>query len=232
MLQGIFNRLAAFTLFAQLQKTGWAAFVLLGFLPFIGVVFLGWSVEVVLLSYFIDRLVYIFYLFLADEIHRIRSRRFIVQDFVRTFIVFLVVMYMLLQFVGLIASLTGALKNASITTELIQVLVSIAVLYGIPWAQSFWKTDSAKWEFQFFRQSVGLVLVSGATFMIAFIGGVFLVNTIRDTFLASFFKNGYGIVIFIFVLLRLSTDAFFFTIKRKQKRSEQSPNINSSSQQY
>jgi hypothetical protein len=214
MLLGLLQQLAGLSIYSQLKISGWISFIILGFLPFFGVVFFEWSVEIVLLSYFFDRIIYLFYLFLADEIHRFKASGFNVSKGLKNGFIWLVSSYMLLQFVGLIASLTGAFQQSNLRSELIQILGSLFIFYGIPWLQSVWKADSRAWQNQIQKQSIPIILLSAFTFMFAFFSGIFLRNSIEGTFLAGFFKNGYGIVIFVFVFLRFLTDAYFFTRKR------------------
>lgn len=214
MLLGFLQQLAGLSIYSQLKFSGWISFVILGFLPFFGVVLFGWSVEIVLLSYFLDRMIYLFYLFLADEIHRFKTSGFMVSKGIKNAFIWLVSSYILLQFVGLIASLTGAFQQPDLRSELIQIVGSLLILYGVPWFQSVWKTDSRAWQNQIQKQTIPIVLLSAFTIMIAFVSGIFLRNSIEGIFMVGFFKNGFGIVIFVFVFLRFLTDAFFFTQKR------------------
>ncbi len=214
MIMGILQQLAGLSIYSQLKFSGWLSFIILGFLPFLGVVFFGWSVEIVLLSYFLDRIIYLFYLFLADEVHHFKALGFNVSKSLKNGFIWLVSSYLMLQFVGLIASLTGSFQQPGLRVELVQIIGALFILYAVPWFQSVWKTDSSAWQNQTQKQTVPIVLLSTFTFMIAFFSGIFLRNSIEGTFLAGMFKNGYGIIIFVFVLIRFLTDAFYFTRKR------------------
>jgi hypothetical protein len=216
LILGILSRLSQIVLFSNLQSSGLTIFILLSGLPFIGFLFFGWSPQVLFISYFIDRLIYLFFYFLYESVTGFKSKKLSGKEFGRLLIVYLVSSYMLLQLLGLLLMLFSYLFDESSWLEIQQVSAAIFLLYGFQWITSIKNQNNEDWKPTFFKQTVGIVLLSGATLMISLVAGVFLRNVIDGTFLASFFKSGLGIMLFVFIGIRFLIDAWFLSRKAKK----------------
>jgi hypothetical protein len=205
-------------MFGELRKTGLTAFFLLGLFPFFGVILLGWNPAIILAGYFIDRIVYLLFCFIYDVILLARSSQSEnkLKRLVQALFVFLVSAYLLIQFFGLIVSIAGLLDQPDTTQDLITLLIAIIILYSIPFIGGLKNINKLPQSPHSLNHYVGIVMISAALFMISFVGGVFLVPVLREHVLGYFFKNGYGIIIFLFVALRMITDIFFFSFNAKK----------------
>lgn len=221
MISGILNRLAAFAIFTQLSSTGWIGFVLLSFLPFFGYTLLGWNHAIILSSFFIDRIVFVFFFLLAEKYHLAKSNRLDKNSLFKDVFAFLVTSYMLLQFLGLILSLTGLLREMSLTQELLEMTFSIFIVYLVQWLISLKQTKSELWVRQALTRCVTITISSAFIFMIAFFAGVFLKSSVDGTFLANFFQTGYGIIIFVMMSLRLLFDVISFKLNKSKAELNQ-----------
>lgn len=217
MLSGILNRLAAFAIFTQLSSTGWIGFVLLSFLPFFGYTLLGWNHAIILSSFFIDRIFFVFFFLLAEKYHLAKSKRLDFNSTLKDVFAFLVTSYMMLQFLGLILSLTGLLNEISLTKELLEMSSSIFIVYLVQWLISLKQTKSESWIPQVFTRCVSITLSSAFIFMIAFFIGVFSIRLIKGSFLGDFFQTGYGIIIFVMMTLRFLFDVISFKMNKRSK---------------
>ena len=112
--------------------------------------------------------------------------------------------------------LFGSLFEENWWIEIQQVSAAIFLLYGFQWITSLKSQNYEEWKPTFFKQTVGIILISGATLMISLVAGVFLRNVIDGTFLATFFKSGLGIMLFAFIGIRFMIDAWFFIPKKKK----------------
>jgi len=212
---GILSRLSQIVLFSNLKSSGLTIFILLSGLPFVGFWFFGWSPQVLFISYFIDRLIYLLFYFLYESVVGLKSKKMEGKEFVRLTFIYLVSSYMLLQFLGLLMMLFGSLFEESSWLEIQQVSAAIFLLYGFQWITSLKSQNIEAWKPTFFKQTVGIILISGATLMISLVAGIFLRNVIDGTFLAPFFKSGLGIMLFAFIGIRFMIDAWFFIPKKK-----------------
>jgi len=212
----ILSRLSQIVLFSNLKSSGLTIFILLSGLPFVGFWFFGWSPQVLFVSYFIDRLIYLLFYFLYESVVGFKSKIMEGKDFVRLLFVYLVSSYMLLQLLGLLLMLFGSLFEENWWIEIQQVSAAIFLLYGFQWITSLKSQNYEAWKPTFFKQTVGIILISGATLMISLVAGVFLRNVIDRTFLATFFKSGLGIMLFVFIGIRFMIDAWFFIPKKKK----------------
>ena len=216
LLLGILSRLSQIVLFSSIKSSGLTIFILLSGLPFLGFWFFGWSPQVLFISYFIDRIIYLLFYFLHESVVGFKSKKMEGKDFVRLLFVYLVSSYMLLQLLGLLMMLFGSLFEENWWIEIQQVSAAIFLLYGFQWITSLKSQNYEEWKPTFFKQTVGIILISGATLMISLVAGVFLRNVIDGTFLATFFKSGLGIMLFAFIGIRFMIDAWFFIPKKKK----------------
>jgi len=216
LLLGILSRLSQIVLFSSIKSSGLTIFILLSGLPFLGFWFFGWSPQVLFISYFIDRIIYLLFYFLHESVVGFKSKKMEGKDFVRLLFVYLVSSYMLLQLLGLLMMLFGSLFEENWWIEIQQVSAAIFLLYGFQWITSLKSQNYEEWKPTFFKQTVGIILISGATLMISLVAGVFLRNVIDGTFLATFFKSGLGIMLFVFIGVRFMIDAWFFIPKKKK----------------
>jgi len=216
LLLGILSRLSQIVLFSSIKSSGLTIFILLSGLPFLGFWFFGWSPQVLFISYFIDRIIYLLFYFLHESVVGFKSKKMEGKDFVRLLFVYLVSSYMLLQLFGLLMMLFGSLFEENWWIEIQQVSAAIFLLYGFQWITSLKSQNYEEWKPTFFKQTVGIILISGATLMISLVAGVFLRNVIDGTFLATFFKSGLGIMLFAFIGIRFMIDAWFFIPKKKK----------------
>lgn len=216
MLTGIIQKLSLISIFGRLQRTGWIAFFVLAWLPFFGVAFLGWEPTLILVAYFLDRLIYLFFYFIIDVVMLKRTKNLDANKLVRNFFVLVVCCYFLLQLGGLVISMSNLFESQNSINELIQISIAIFILYGIQCINALFKLDPYEWKSNFFITGSGSVFIAGSIFLVALIGSVFLVSTIKNSLFANFFGTGYGILIFIFTLLRIVSDlAFFYLLGRK-----------------
>ena len=214
MLSGILNRIATFAIFSQISSTGWLGFVLLSFLPFFGYTVLGWNHGIIISSFFIDRMIFVFFYFLANTYHMQKSNRSKSQSLFKDFFVFLVSSYMLLQFLALVLSLSGLLNDFKLTHELYEMSISIFVVYLIQWLLSLRTVDSNKWEGNVGTKAVLITISSAFIFMVSFFLGVFLKRPLQGTFLGAFFQTGYGVIIFCIMSFRLMFDVVSFKMNK------------------
>lgn len=223
MVGSIFQKFSLAVVFGRLKTTGWIAFILLGILPFFGVIFLSWEPSIILAGYFADRIIYLLFYFLTDVIMFTRSGKFTGTELGKKVFSALVSIYIMLQFFALIADIAGIFTSQEMLNELISLTAAIFLLYGIQFVLSLKQIKPSEWKSDLITQYGRMVFLSGAIFMISFVGGVFLVPIIRDSFLSSFFVNGYGIIIFMFTILRMASDMIFFMFSGQGSITNSSP---------
>lgn len=217
-MQALLQKLSLMFMFGELRKTGLTAFFLLGIFPFFGVILFGWNPAIILAGFFIDRVIYLLFCFIYDVILLAKSseKGDKLRKLIQALFVYLVSSYMLIQFFGLIVSIAGLLDQPDTVQDLTTLLIAIIILYSIPFISGLRDISKIPQSPHSLNHYVGIVLISAAIFMISFVGGVFLVPALQDHALGYFFKSGYGVVIFLFVSLRLIVDIFFFSFKQKK----------------
>lgn len=214
MFVSLINKLSGLVLFSRLRQSSFTAFILLSFLPFAGVVWFNWDPLFLIAAYFIDRLCYLLFFQITHIIMRVRSRKKgLAGHIIRALFELFVGGYMLLGLLFFVLSLSGdVFDDSSTLSDLIETTIAIAILYLIPCVQTLRYESPDKWNPKDGIQTIGIVFLSGAVFMLSFVGGVMLIPTVAESFLSSFFITGYGIVIFLFVVLRIVSDLLFFKL--------------------
>jgi|GEM_PF-5189788 hypothetical protein len=214
MIVSLLGKLSGLVLFSRLRQSSLAAFIVLSFLPFLGVIWFDWEPIHILAAYFIDRLLYLLFFQITNIGMQIRGRKNgLAGRIFRIFFELFVGGYMLLGLLFFVLSLSGDFfKSTTFYYEFFQLTVAIALLYLIPCVQTLRLESPETWKSKDVVHTVGIVLLSGAVFMISFVGGVMLIPVFSNSFFSSFFGSGYGIVMFLFVLLRMVSDMLFFKI--------------------
>lgn len=203
-------RLSGITIFHQLSGAGWGVFVLLSFLPFIGVAWLGWSAGFVMAAFFIDRIVFLAFRaawqwrMMKGDTGSNKARMVVITG---------VAGYMLLQMLGLVATFTDIAQAPDLGGRFLEILIPTVLLYGFFFFRGVMAGGHAGDNGKYMPELVTFVLVNAGVFLVAFVGGIFLVRPLDGTFLGSFFQSGYGVVIFLLVFLRLLADALLFSRK-------------------
>lgn len=203
--------LSGAVIFGQMRAMGWIGFFLIAFLPFIGVRFLDWHPGMLLTGYVIDRIVYLLFFFAMESVMMARSGRLTSSSFVRELLVVLVMSYMLLQFFGLIVSLTGIANSMEGLREIFALTIAMFVIYGLQFVSALRTDDAKDWEPKVFKEGVVLVILTGFTILFSLVIGVALTVALKNSMFADFFDTGYGVVIFLFVVIRLVSDVWFFS---------------------
>lgn len=140
---------------------------------------------------------------------------------VREIFVVAVCSYMMLQFGAFIFSLGGTLELDEQIQELGIILSCIVLFYGFMFFLGLQTTEPASWKDNTFINAIGITLLSGFIGMIAFSSAIFLTQFADGTFAATFFGTGYGIMIFVFVMLRLISDLIFFAFANTRVKTKE-----------
>lgn len=140
---------------------------------------------------------------------------------VREIFVVAVCSYMMLQFGAFIFSLGGTLELDEQIQELGIILSCIVLFYGFMFFRGLQTTEPASWKDNTFINAIGITLLSGFIGMIAFSSAIFLTQFADGTFAATFFGTGYGIMIFVFVMLRLISDLIFFAFANTRVKTKE-----------
>lgn len=203
-------RLSGMAIFHQLSGLGWGVFVLLSFLPFVGVAWLGWSAGLVMAAFFVDRIVFL--IFKAAWQWRLMKGD-TGSNKVRMVVITGVAGYMLLQMLGLVATFTDIARAPDLGRQLLELLIPTVLLYGFFFFRAVMAGTNTGDDGKYLPELVTFVLVNAGVFLVAFVGGIFLVRPLDGTFLGSMFQSGYGVVVFLVVFLRLLVDSLFFSRK-------------------
>lgn len=203
----------------QLRSVGLLFFITFSFVPFIGVRLFGWDPVMMLVAYFLDRVVYLIFYAIMNRIMLSRAKVQEKGSVLREIMVVSICSYMMIQFGAFIFSLGGTLELQEQIYELGIIFICIVLFYGFMFFRGLQNTDPASWKDQVFVNAVGITLLSAFIGMISFSSAIFLRQFAEGSFAASFFGTGYGIMIFVFVILRLISDLIFFAFANSSIRS-------------
>lgn len=203
--------LSGIVIYGKMRTSGWIGFLLVTSLPFVGVRFFDWLPGLILASYVLDRIVYVVFYFGFETLMLYRSSgRLKPRLFLRELLSLIVICYLLVQLFALTATLTGIFTSWGMVSELGTMAGVICLHYGGQFILSILSAKPANWKPRVANEGVRIVILTSVTIMVSLILGIFLTVAIKDTMLAPFFGNGYGIVMFLFVLIKLVSDLLYF----------------------
>lgn len=211
MLARILQKLSFIVVLGRLNTIGFFGYILLSFIPFIGVTLLGWDPVMILIGYFVDRIIYLLFLWLMNRIMLKKSNRLKTHSSFKDLLVILVGSYMLLQFGALFYSFGGTLEPEEQLNELAAITVCIVFFYGYQFYVGLQSINPHSWVNNILTQTIGIVLLSGFLALSSLFLAIFLAQSVNGTFAGSFFQSGYGIMIFVFIAFRLVSDFLFFS---------------------
>lgn len=214
MLSGILKRFTSIAILSQTKTSGWIPFLFISLLPFWGYIFFDWHQGVILASFFIDRFLYVIFLFFVDQIHVFKAQKWSVTFLFQNLLQFAVIGYFIIGVGFFIIQLTGISDDNLLIQDILEISITLFILYGYHSYLSIKNDDSSKWKSNHTSSLVILVFSTVGSFLIAFFLGVFLVMPLKGTYLGVFFNSGYGVIIFFITSFRMIFDLLAMTTKK------------------